>query len=196
MAVRTQREDKILFPDSGITKGDVIDYYTRIADVILPHLRGRPLTLRRFPDGIEAEGFFQKEAPDSLPSWVRTTRVEKKEGGEQEQIVCERAQTLLWLANLGTIELHVWPSRLDRLDRPDRLVFDLDPPSGDFASVRDAARRLRTILAQLELPSFCLLTGSKGATSWCRYAGATPTRGLVAWPGPSRPISPSVVPAS
>ncbi len=168
-SVEIEREDKVLFPDAGFTKGDLIDYYEKVAHVLLPHVKGRPLTLRRFPDGIGEEGFFQKEVPDHFPPWISRLEVATRDGGTQRQVVLPGTSSrddraaLRYLANQATIELHVWLSRSESLRQPDRLVFDLDPPGRPFEPVAKAARQLRELLDGLELPSFLMLTGSRGA---------------------------------
>jgi bifunctional non-homologous end joining protein LigD len=155
--------DKVMFPDAGITKGDLIDYYRRIADTMLPHVRGRPVTMHRFPDGIDAGGFYQKEAPDYFPDWIeRVSIYVEEDDAEQLQIVCNTAATLVYLANQGCITPHVWLSRIDKLDYPDKLIFDLDPPSDDFAIVREAALALREVLDAIGLPPFVMTTGQSG----------------------------------
>lgn len=156
--------DKVLFPGEGITKGDLIDYYRRIAEVMLPHLRDRPLTMHRFPDGLAREGFYQKEVSEHFPGWIERVAVEKK-GGEVTHVLCNDATTLVYLANQAVVTPHVWLSRADRPRRPDRLVFDLDPPErgeGGFALVKDGARAVRGALEALELPCFLMTTGSRG----------------------------------
>jgi len=156
--------DKVLFPDAGITKADLADYYARIADTMLPHLAGRPVTMQRFPDGISEDGFYQKRAPDHFPDWIRRVSVEVEERGEaQPQVVCDDAATLLYLVDQACVTPHVWLSRADALHHPDRLIFDLDPPSSDFAPVCFAARRLRETLDTVGLISFVMTTGSQGA---------------------------------
>lgn len=165
--VELTHPDRPYFPDAGITKGDVVDYYRRVADVMLPHLRGRPLTLQRFPEGIEGEGFFQKEASEHFPDWIERVSVEKEDGRVRHALV-EDAAGLVYLANQGTLTFHTWLSRADRLRTPDRLIFDLDPPATDdgkgedFRPVREGARALRELLEGLGLPSFVMTTGSKG----------------------------------
>lgn len=155
--------DKVLFPDDGITKGDLIDYYQRIADIMLPHLANHPLSLQRFPNGIQVEGFYQKEIPDYFPTWIRGVSVEVKEDQtRQAQVVCENVETLVYLANQACITLHPWLSRVDKLNYPDKLIFDLDPPRGDFETVRFAAGRLRELLQERGLVPFVMTTGSKG----------------------------------
>lgn len=160
--VETSNEDKVLFPADGITKGEIIDYYEAAADHVLPWLQDHPLVLRRFPDGIGGEGFYQKQVPEHFPDWVTTVAVEKSGGERQDLTVCDSKATLVYLANLGTLSLHPWLSRVDRLDHPDLLVVDLDPPGEDFAPVRDAARACRDLLSDLELPTYVKTTGSKG----------------------------------
>jgi bifunctional non-homologous end joining protein LigD len=160
--VDASNEQKVLFPDDGITKGDLMDYYETIAPRILPWLRDRPLVLQRFPDGIEEEGFYQKQVAQHFPDWITTVRVEKAEGDTQDLVVCDKKATLVHLANLGCVTLHPWLCRTDRLDHPDQLIVDLDPPSDDFGAVRAAARACRELFDELELPTFLKTTGSKG----------------------------------
>lgn len=153
--------DRVLFPDSGVTKGELVEHYRTVADRMLPHLRGRPVSMQRFPGGIHEEGFFQKSAPDYFPEWIERVTVSKK-GGTVQHVVCNEAATLVYLANQNCITPHVWLSRADRLDHPDRLIFDLDPPRNDFEVVRFAARALREMLGELGLDPFLMTTGGRG----------------------------------
>jgi bifunctional non-homologous end joining protein LigD len=154
--------DKVLFPDAGITKLDLARYYARVAPVMLPHVRGRAVTMHRFPDGIDGTGFYQKHVPDYFPEWIETVTVDK-ENGTVEHVVCDDAATLVYLADQACITPHVWLSTTDALDRPDRMVFDLDPPEGSGAgAVRAAARAIRDLLEDLGLRSRVMTTGSKG----------------------------------
>jgi bifunctional non-homologous end joining protein LigD len=156
------RLDKVLFPDSGFTKGDLIDYYSRIAEFMLPHLADRPLAMRRFPDGIRAEGFFQKTVPDYFPEWIQRTEVEREEGRISMLLVNNKA-TLAYLADQACIEHHVFPSRANHLRAPDKMIFDLDPPEEGFRLVIRAASALREILeAEQGLRAFVMTTGSRG----------------------------------
>ncbi|MFG2661235.1 non-homologous end-joining DNA ligase [Streptomyces sp. NPDC048425] len=163
------RPDKVLFPASGsgreYTKSDLVEYYRAVARFMLPHLRGRPLMLERHPDGIDGPQFMQKNTPDHYPDWVDRVEV-PKEGGTVVHTVCEDTATLVYLADQACITLHRWLSRTDRTDRidkPDRLVFDLDPPDGgDFTSVRQAARLMGELLDELKLPAGLMTTGSRG----------------------------------
>lgn len=156
--------DRLMFPESGYTKGDVIDYYRRIAETMLPHMRDRPLTLHRFPEGIDDKGFYMKEAPDYFPDWIERVMVpvEEEGGALQPQIVCNYPETLLYIANQGTITPHIWLSRTAHLDRPDKIIWDLDPGERGFDAVRQAARRLRPLLEEAGLVPFLMTTGSKG----------------------------------
>lgn len=159
--VEIENRSKIFFPGCGITKGDLVDYYRRVAPAMLPHIRNRPVTMERFPDGIGREGFFQKEIPDYFPAWIERVTVPKK-GGSITHPLCNDEDSLVYIVSQGCITPHVWLSEKDRPSRPDRIVFDLDPPAGKPAAVRQAARRLRTELERLGLRSVVMTTGSKG----------------------------------
>ncbi len=159
--IELSNADKVLFPESGVTKGDLVEYYQRIATVALRHYAGRPLSMHRFPDGIAADGFFQKDAPDHFPDWI-TRATLQKEGGSVAHVVVDQAATLVFLATQGCITPHLGLSRVDAIDRPDRLIFDLDPSDDDFAKVQAAAAALKALCDALELTTFVQLTGSKG----------------------------------
>ena len=153
--------EKVLFPDDGITKGDLAGYYEAIAPVILPHLRGRPLTMERYPAGIGNKGFWQKDVTKGYPAWLQRVEVPKKDGIVHHPVVTD-TQSLLWITNQNTITHHVWASRIPRLNYPDLCVFDLDPSTDDVAAVRAAAIGLRDLLDELGLPSWVKTSGSKG----------------------------------
>lgn len=153
--------DKLIFPDDGITKGDLATYYETLAPVILPHLRGRPITMERYPNGIQAKGFWQKDVSKGFPEWLERVTVPKKDGVVHHPIVTD-ARSLLWITNQNTVTQHVWVSRVPRLQYPDLCVFDLDPSDDDWDSVRAAAIALRELLAKLGLPSWIKTSGSKG----------------------------------
>ena len=153
--------EKVLFPDDGITKGDLAGYYEAIAPVILPHLRGRPLTMERYPSGIGNKGFWQKDVTKGYPAWLQRVEVPKKDGVVHHPVVTD-TPSLLWIANQNTITHHVWASRIPRLNYPDLCVFDLDPSTDDVAAVRAAAIGLRDLLDELGLPSWVKTSGSKG----------------------------------
>lgn len=160
--LKLSKVDKELYPRDHVSKRDIVDHYRAVAAAMLPHLADRPLTLRRFPDGIDDSGFFQKHAADHFPDWVRTETM-RAEGGTVDYVVCEDEATLVYLANQAAIEFHVWLSRLDEPDRPDRLVLDLDPPDGTpVALLRDVARRARDLYAEVGLTPFVQATGGRG----------------------------------
>ncbi|HYN49507.1 MAG TPA: non-homologous end-joining DNA ligase [Thermoleophilaceae bacterium] len=149
---------KVLYPAVGFTKGEVIDYYTRIAPALLPHLRDRPLTLKRYPNGVEAAYFYEKNCPSHAPEWVRKERV-----AEIDYCVCDDLATIVWLANLADLELHPSLSLVDDINRPTVMAFDLDPgPPAALAECCEVAVLLRDTLAQLGLESFAKTSGSKG----------------------------------
>jgi bifunctional non-homologous end joining protein LigD len=156
---------KVLFPEAGLTKGDLLDYYRRIAPVMLPHLAGRPLSFERFPDGIGAKGFMQKNAGAHFPGWIRRARV-AKEDGEVEHVLADDAATLAYLANQACLTIHVGLARTDRIDHPDRLVIDLDPSDDDFSKVKRAAQAARRLLEECALVPFLQTTGSRGLHVW------------------------------
>jgi bifunctional non-homologous end joining protein LigD len=153
--------DKVLFPDDGITKGELAAYYEAIAPVMLPHLLGRPVTMERYPAGIGRKGFWQKDVSKGFPDWLERVEVPKKDGVVHHPIVTD-VRSLLWTANQNTITHHVWSSRVPNLKHPDVCVFDLDPSTEDVGSVRTAAIALRDLLGKLTLPSWIKTTGSKG----------------------------------
>ncbi|MFF7813443.1 non-homologous end-joining DNA ligase [Streptomyces sp. NPDC007945] len=159
--VEIKRAGKELFPDDGITKADLAAYYRRVGPRILPHLRGRPLMLERYPDGIAEGRFMQKDTPDHFPDWIHRVEL-PKEGGTVTYAVCDDLASLLYLVDQACVTPHRWLSRADRPDHPDRLVFDLDPPGEDFEPVRRTAARLRELLAELDLPAALMTTGSRG----------------------------------
>jgi bifunctional non-homologous end joining protein LigD len=159
--IEISRPEKVLFPDDGITKGDLIEYYARIARWMIPHLRNRPLTLERYPNGINTKRFFQKEVSSYFPKWIRTITVEKV-GGKVTHVVCNDTATLVYLANQACVTPHIFLSRIDKLDIPDQLVFDLDPQSDDFELVRTTAAAFKDLLDELQLPAFLKTTGSRG----------------------------------
>lgn len=161
--ITIERAGKLIFPDDDITKGDLVDYYHKMAEIMLPHMKDRPLTLQRFPDGIAESGFYQKEAPDYFPDWIRRVSIQVEGSGEyQDQVICDDTATLVYLADQACITPHIWLSRADELDQPDKLIFDLDPPTDDFAPVRQAAQDLHEILEEVELKSYVMTTGSRG----------------------------------
>jgi bifunctional non-homologous end joining protein LigD len=153
--------DKILFPEDGITKGELAAYYETIAPAMLPHIRGRPITMERFHRGIGEKGFFQKDVSKGFPEWLERVEVQKKGGTVHHPIVTD-TRSLLWLANQNSITPHVWIARVPDLRRPDICVFDLDPSEDQPEVLRSAAFALRDLLLELGLESWVKTSGSKG----------------------------------
>jgi bifunctional non-homologous end joining protein LigD len=164
--VRISNPDKLLFPADGITKADLAAYYAAIAPAMLPHVRDRPINLWRWNAGIDKPVVVQQEIPKGAPEWVRRITVPRRRGGDVTHAVGGETATLVWLANQNCITPHVWQSRADRPDRPDRLVFDLDPPDEDaerhFPAIRAGALELGELLRELGLAPFAKTSGSRG----------------------------------
>lgn len=160
--IKVTHPDKVLFPDKGYAKLDLVKYYREIADVMVPEVSGRPTTLQRFPDGIDKPGFFQKEASYYFLDWIRRATLELVKGGIQHQVVCDDAATLAYLASQACITLHVMLSREDKLRYPDRIVFDLDPPDDDFGLVAFGAKVIKKEVEGLGFKAFVMTTGSRG----------------------------------
>ena len=158
--VAISRPDKPLFP-CGITKADLARYYDDVAGAMLPHVRARPLNLERFPDGIDGQRIMQQRASAHFPGWIRRVEV-RKAGGTVEHVVAGDPATLVYLANQACITFHRWLSRTDALDRPDRLIFDLDPSDGGAPQVRKAALTMAALLRELGLEPWVMATGSRG----------------------------------
>jgi bifunctional non-homologous end joining protein LigD len=152
--------EQVLFPD-GLTRGDLVAYYRRVSSIMLPHLEGRPLTMHRFPSGIDGPGLLESEAPEHFRGWVARETV-AVDGGEMTAIICEDEATLVYLAAESCITLYVPLSRIDRPDYPDRMMFDLDPPGDDFEIARWGAGELRQLLEHLGLTAFVQTTGLQG----------------------------------
>ena len=165
MRVKITHPERVMFPAAGVTKADLASYYERVAEFMVPHVRDRPVAMQRFPDGIEGSGFFHKDVPDYFPKWIHRAELPKR-GGTITHAVIRDSDTLVYLANHGTITPHVWLSRIDRVERPDRLVFDLDPSVADFPAVRRAARDLGELLEELGLAPHAMITGSRGIHVW------------------------------
>ncbi len=161
--VKVTHPDKLLFPEDGISKKDLVDYYTKVAPTMLPYMEGRPISMQRFPDGIDKPGFFEKKVPYYFPEWIRRVSVALKgKGGTQEQAICDNAATLVYLADQDCITPHTWLSRADKLDYPDQMIFDLDPPDEDFSTVALAAKELRKALEAEGMAPYVMATGSRG----------------------------------
>jgi len=153
--------EKVLFPEDGITKGELAAYYEAIAPLMVPHISGRPVTMERYPSGIGGKGFFHKDVSKGFPEWLERVEVPKKDGVVHHPIVRD-ARSLLWITNQNCITPHVWTSRAPNLYYPDICVFDLDPSRPDLDRLNDAAFALRDLLAELDLTSWVKTSGSKG----------------------------------
>lgn len=162
-SIETSNEDKNLFGKSKITKGDLIAYYQAIAPYMIPFTKNRPLTMLRYPGGITSEGFYQKDIPDYFPQWIKRIEIQKQSDGKTKYIVCNNAATLVYLANQACITPHIWLSKIDRLDYPDQMIFDLDPPSMKmFPTICKIAFAFKELLESEKLIPFVKLTGSRG----------------------------------
>lgn len=154
---------KVLYPKAGFSKAQVIDYYTRIAPVLLPHLEGRPLTLKRYPDGVEGPFFYEKSCPAHRPEWIETASFRRREGKKIEFCVVDGLPALVWAANLADLELHVPLARASHIQRPDSIVFDLDPgPPAGLEACCKVALLVRELLDGMKLEAFPKVSGSKG----------------------------------
>lgn len=161
--IKLSNIDKVLWPEAGYTKGDLIDYYTAVFPYMAPHLRQRPLVFTRYPNGITAKSFYQKNAPENLPEWIQTFPWESNEGNLKQYILVNTPADLIWLANQACIEIHPWMSRTDSVDYPDFMVFDLDPTEANpFDQVISTARLLKNLMDQLNLRVYAKTSGSLG----------------------------------
>ncbi|MGD2170236.1 MAG: non-homologous end-joining DNA ligase [Chlamydiota bacterium] len=155
--------EKVLFPKSKITKKDLIEYYLNVADLMLPLIKDRPITMFRYPNGITQEHFVQKNASEYFPKWVKTKSVKREGKSSISMVVCNDKKTLVYLANQACITPHIWLSRKDSLHKPDRLIFDLDPPKGNFEIVVQGAFDLKELFEkEFHITPFVMTTGSKG----------------------------------
>ena len=161
--VKLTNLEKVFFPQRGLTKSDLVRYYVDVADVVLPHVRRRPMQMKRYPNGVEGDFFYQKRVPVPHPEWLDTVHVVFPSGRSADFPVANDAAALAWIVNLGCIELHTWHSRMDDVERPDYLLIDLDPREGDpWGHVRTIALRAREVMDELELPSYPKTSGVTG----------------------------------
>lgn len=160
-SVPISHSGKVLFPHTGYSKAEVLNYYMSVSEYFIYYSRMRPISMQRFPKGIEEEGFFQKQAGNYFPDWIPDLEV-KKEGGSVKMVMVNNKATLAYLCNQDVITYHLWLSRADRIKLPDQLIFDLDPPQGNFELVREAALVLQKMLSEFGLIPFVKTTGSRG----------------------------------
>jgi bifunctional non-homologous end joining protein LigD len=164
--VKLTSADRVLFPDDAITKGDVFEYYRAVAPVLVPHLRDRPFTMKRYPHGIDGEAFFQKQAPKHLPAWIPTRqfRTFPREGGSRlvDFALVNSPEAVLFMVQNNCIDMNAWYSRVDKPDRPDFVLFDLDPPDDGFALAIEVAHLIRELLDEVGLPGYVKTSGADG----------------------------------
>jgi len=165
--VEISNPDKILFPKEGITKLQMVQYYEKVAEKMLPYLKDRPLTLHRFPSGIKDDGFYQKNAGDHFPTFIKWIQI-KTEDGSNTQVLCNDKKSLIYLANQGTLSVHIRLSKKDKLNKPDNIVFDLDPSKNDFKKDQEAASIIGTYLRKKIIEPNLMTTGQNGLHVWYR----------------------------
>jgi bifunctional non-homologous end joining protein LigD len=165
-AVTLSSPDRVLFPEDGITKGDLFEYYRRAGPAIVPHLRNRPFTMKRYRAGITGPPFFQKQAPKGMPDWIPTRqfRTWPREGESRlvDFPLVNSAEAVLWMVQMHCIDMNAWYSRVDKPDRPDFVLFDLDPPDDGFELAIEVAHLIRELLDQVELPGYVKTSGADG----------------------------------
>ncbi|NNF55377.1 MAG: ATP-dependent DNA ligase [Acidimicrobiales bacterium] len=176
--MKVSSPDKLLYPDDGITKAQVVTHFERVADHLLRYAASRPLTLQRFPSGIKKSGFMQKNAADYFPPSIRRLEVPKREGGTTNYAVVEQPEDIPYLANQNTITFHMWTSSADAPHQPDWMIIDLDPEDGDVEKARAATSTIRSILKRFDLDGFVLATGSKGFHVWVPLAAGHDFTGI------------------
>lgn len=162
--IDVQHLDKVFFPEVGLTKGDLMDYYDAVADVMVPHMRRYPVSMQRFPDGLAGKGFYNKNTPDYFPDWIKTVNFPKREGGSFDAPIVDSKAALIYLADQAVITPHLYLARVEDLKHPDKMIYDLDPPEDtrDYDLVRQAALDIRDVLMELDLKAWVQTTGSKG----------------------------------
>jgi bifunctional non-homologous end joining protein LigD len=164
--VKLSSPDRVLFPEDGITKGDLFEYYERVGPTIVPHLRDRPFTMKRYREGIHAPGFFQKQAPKGMPDWIPTRqfRTWPREGESRlvDFPLVNSTEALLWMVQMHCIDMNAWYSRVDKPDRPDFVLFDLDPPDDGFELAIEVAQLIHELLEELGLPGYVKTSGADG----------------------------------
>ena len=161
-SVRLTNLDKVFWPELGVTKGDLIQYYADVAEWLLPHIRDRAMVMKRYPHGAAGEFFFMKRAPSPRPDWIQTCRIHHDSGNVIDFPMINDLPSLLWVINLGCIDLNQWYATCDEVNRPDYLHFDLDPGSATWEQVLEASRIVHAALTTLEMPAVAKTTGSKG----------------------------------
>jgi len=158
--------DRVLYPEDGVTKGDLFEYYKQVGPAIVPHLKDRPFTMKRYPHGITEQAFFQKQAPRGMPDWIPTRqfRTWPREGGSRlvDFPLMNSPEAVLWMVQMNCVDMNAWYSRADKPERPDFVLFDLDPPDGGFELAIEVAHLIRELLDELELPGYVKTSGADG----------------------------------
>ena len=164
--VNLSSPDRVLFPEDGITKGDVFEFYRQVGRTLVPHLRDRPFTMKRYPHGINGEVFFQKQAPKGMPAWIPTRqfRTFPREGGSRlvDFPLLNSVEAVLWVVQMNCVDMNAWYSRVDKPHRPGFVLFDLDPPDGGFELAIEVAHLIRALLDEVELPGYVKTSGADG----------------------------------
>lgn len=156
-------KNKIFYPDANYSKQNIMDYYEKIAPFMLSYIKNRPITMVRFPDGIDGKKFYQKDEPDYFPKWIKTQTIQKKEDGKTKYVVCNDKATLVYLASQACLSSHIWTSQIDKIKKPDKLILDLDPSDKNFETVKFAAKIIHDFFEQeLKITPFVMTTGSRG----------------------------------
>jgi bifunctional non-homologous end joining protein LigD len=157
-------QDKVFFPEANLTKGDIVGYYEAVATAMVPHMRHYGVNMERYPDGLRGGGFYNKDTPDYFPDWISRVTVARREGGSFRAPIVKSKAALVYLANQAVLTPHLYLSRVDALEYPDKMIYDLDPPEGtrDYDAMRDAALSLRDMMEDLDLPTWIQTTGSNG----------------------------------
>lgn len=164
ISLHLSNQNKIFFPDDGISKGDIINYYNEVSALILPYLEDRPEAMNRFPNGINGQSFYQKDVDlENSPSWLKTEKIYSESNDKYiDYLLCNDKATLLYMANLGCIELNPWNSRISKIDQPDWAVIDLDPANNDFKEVVKTALTVKEIMDELDTECYCKTSGATG----------------------------------
>lgn len=160
--VEVSSADRVMFPDAGITKGEVVEHYASVADLMLPHIKDRAITMFRSPEGLDGDPFYQQEVPDHFPDWLPRKELKRTGGGSVTHPLADSMPAIAYMANQGCITFHTWLSRVDEPEKPDTLIFDLDPSDDDFEKVREGSFLLRDVISDLGLTAFAKTTGSRG----------------------------------
>src|SRR2546425_8881119 len=164
--VELSSADRVLWPEDGVTKGDLFEYYRQVAPTLIPHLRNRPFTMKRYREGIRGQPFFQKQAPKGMPEWIPTRqfRTWPREGGSRlvDFPLVNSTEALLWMVQMHCIDMNAWYSRVDKPHRPDFVLFDLDPPDDGFELAIEVAQLIRALLGELDLPGYVKTSGADG----------------------------------